>query len=132
MNEFESRIASVDPAALRARALEVLQLNVGLRCNLRCTHSHQSSSPERTETLSDEVFEAATWTQLNYHKKPVGLLNAGGYYDHLLAFLNHAHTEGFIREEHSGLLCAAADPEALLTALEHVEIPELAKWIDKP
>jgi radical SAM/Cys-rich protein len=59
MNEFESRIASVDRAALYARAIEVLQLNVGLRCNLRCTHCHQSSSPERTETMSDEVFGAA-------------------------------------------------------------------------
>ena len=59
MNEFESRVASVDPAALRATTVDVLQLNLGLRCNLRCTHCHQSSSPERTEVLSDEVFGAA-------------------------------------------------------------------------
>lgn len=58
-NEFESRVASVDPAALRATAVEVLQLNVGLRCNMRCSHCHQSSSPDRTETMSDEVLAAA-------------------------------------------------------------------------
>ena len=80
----------------------------------------------------EEIFEVTTWTQLNYHKKPVGLLNAGGYYDCLLAFLQHAHTQGFIREEHSGLLCSASEPAALLTALARAEIPELAKWIDKP
>lgn len=58
-NEFESRVAAVDAASLCATAVEVLQLNVGLRCNMRCTHCHQSSSPDRTEAMSDEVFAAA-------------------------------------------------------------------------
>jgi len=35
----------------------------------------------------EEFFEVWTWRQLGYHDKPVGLLNSGGYYDALLAFL---------------------------------------------
>jgi radical SAM/Cys-rich protein len=58
MNEFESRVAEVDRVALSATAIEVLQLNLGLRCNLCCTHCHQSSSPDRTETMSASVFAA--------------------------------------------------------------------------
>ena len=33
----------------------------------------------------EELFEAVTWTQLNIHSKPVGLLNVGGFYDPLVA-----------------------------------------------
>jgi len=44
VNEFASRVTAVDPGALHATAIEVLQLNTGLRCNMRCTHCHQSSS----------------------------------------------------------------------------------------
>jgi hypothetical protein len=80
----------------------------------------------------EEIFEATTWTQLNYHRKPVGLLNVDGYFDALLAFLTRATEEGFIRRDHDGLLRAAATPEAILDALATAEIPDLAKWIDKP
>ena len=34
----------------------------------------------------EELFEVWTWRQLGYHDKPIGLLNAGGYYDGLLGF----------------------------------------------
>jgi uncharacterized protein (TIGR00730 family) len=80
----------------------------------------------------EEVFEVTTWTQLNYHKKPVGLLNVRGYYDRLLEFVAHAAEAGFIRPVHRGLMQAATTPEALLEKLEGADIPELAKWIQKP
>lgn len=62
MNEFESRVNAVDSTALLASRVEVLQLNIGLRCNLACTHCHQSSSPRRTEAMSDAVLDAALRT----------------------------------------------------------------------
>ena len=80
----------------------------------------------------EEVFEVTTWTQLNYHRKPVGLLNARGYYDKLLAFLAHATGEGFVRPELASLIATADTPEVLLQALETAEIPDLEKWIDRP
>jgi uncharacterized protein (TIGR00730 family) len=80
----------------------------------------------------EEVFEVTTWTQLSYHRKPVGLLNVQGYYDLLLEFIAHASECGFIRPAHRGLMLAADSPGALVSALQNTEIPELAKWIDRP
>lgn len=80
----------------------------------------------------EEIFEVTTWTQLNYHKKPVGLLNVDHYFDHLLAFLDHAESEGFIRAPHRPIMVDSTDASELLEKLAAVEIPDFAKWIDKP
>src|SRR6476469_9602174 len=37
--------------------IKVLQINLGKRCNLACTHCHVEASPKRTEELSPEVCE---------------------------------------------------------------------------
>ena len=60
----------------------------------------------------DELWEAVSWAQLGYHAKPVGLLNAFGFFDHLLAFNQHMIETGFIREAHAGIIIAedALDP----------------------
>ena len=64
-------------------------------------------------TLED-ILEVLTWAQLGIHRKPVGLLNAAGYWDGLVTLLRHAVREGFVRSEHSALLLAEASPAALL------------------
>lgn len=79
----------------------------------------------------EELFEVLTWTQLNYHLKPVGLLNVDGYYDQLLAFLDHARDEGFVRGIHRQMLVSDSDPGELLRKLATVDVPELGKWIDE-
>src|SRR5262245_66205495 len=45
------------------------------------------------------VFEVVTWAQLGIHQKPVGLVDIGGYWAGLLAMLEHAQQEDFIRPE---------------------------------
>lgn len=45
----------------------------------------------------DELFEAVTWGQLGLHAKPIGLLDAEGYWAPLIALLEHMHREGFVR-----------------------------------
>src|SRR3546814_9555900 len=47
--------------------------------------------PGGTGTM-DELWEALSWAQLGYHADPVGLLNAFGYYDPLIAFRSEEHT----------------------------------------
>jgi uncharacterized protein (TIGR00730 family) len=47
----------------------------------------------------DEFFEILTWAQLGIHTKPCLMVNTGGYYDHLLSFLEVAIEEGFLRGE---------------------------------
>jgi TIGR00730 family protein len=48
----------------------------------------------------DELFEILAWAQLGIHGKPVGILNTGGYYDSMMAFLDHVEQEGFLRLNH--------------------------------
>lgn len=76
----------------------------------------------------DELFEAATWTQLNHHMKPVGLLNINDYYNGLIAFLMHAEREGFVRPSHAGMIQVAHDLTTLLDRLQRCEIPRLGAW----
>lgn len=66
----------------------------------------------------DELWEAISWAQLGYHEKPVGLLNAEGFYDGLLAFYRHMGETGFIRPAHQNILIAEPELEALLDRME--------------
>jgi uncharacterized protein (TIGR00730 family) len=43
----------------------------------------------------DELFEVLTWRQLGLHARPVFLLNVDGYWDPLLALLDHIIAQGF-------------------------------------
>lgn len=65
----------------------------------------------------EELFEILTWAQLGIHHKPCGLLNVAGYYDQLLAFLDHSVREGFLASEHRSLLQVDHGPKALLRRL---------------
>ena len=62
----------------------------------------------------DELWEAVSWAQLGYHAKPVGLLNAFGYYDGLLAFNRHMVETGFIRPDHESIIMAENELDLLL------------------
>ncbi|UVI40343.1 TIGR00730 family Rossman fold protein [Qipengyuania spongiae] len=66
----------------------------------------------------DELWEAVSWAQLGYHIKPVGLLNAFGFYDHLIAFNRHMAEVGFVRPAHQGIILAADTLSALLQEME--------------
>jgi predicted Rossmann-fold nucleotide-binding protein len=55
-----------------------------------------------------------SWAQLGYHAKPVGLLNAFGFFDHLLAFNHHMIEVGFIRPAHQGIIIAENELDLLL------------------
>lgn len=41
---------------LRARKIEIIQVNMGLRCNQACTHCHASASPKRTESMGPKIM----------------------------------------------------------------------------
>jgi len=62
----------------------------------------------------DELWEAVSWAQLGYHAKPVGLLNALGYFDHLMTFVRHMVDVGFVRPAHQGLIMAEHELDLLL------------------
>jgi uncharacterized protein (TIGR00730 family) len=65
----------------------------------------------------EEFFEILTWSQLGIHRKPSGLLNVTGYYDHLLAMLDHAVEEGFLLAANRKLVIADTDANRLVERL---------------
>jgi len=76
----------------------------------------------------EELFEAITWTQLGLHRKPCGILNANGYYDGLIALMDHAIAEGFVRAAHRDILVIDDDVERLLDRIAVHQVPRAVKW----
>ncbi len=77
----------------------------------------------------EELFEVLTWGQLGLHGKPVGLLNTQGFYDTLLALLNHMSAEAFLRPETRGQVLQHANAAALLDAMAQHQPARLEKWL---
>jgi hypothetical protein len=65
----------------------------------------------------DELMETITWAQLGLHAKPIGIVNVGGYFDELLAFVEAAAGAGFIPAAHRELLIVRSSPTDLVDLL---------------
>jgi len=66
----------------------------------------------------EELLETLTWRQLGLVKSPVIILNTLGYYDSLLALLQHAIDEQFMKPSHSQLWQVATTPQEAISLLE--------------
>ncbi len=65
----------------------------------------------------DELFEVLTLQQLRIHDKPCGLFNINGYFDALIAYLDHATAEGFLPPAYRNMVAVDADAQALLAKI---------------
>jgi uncharacterized protein (TIGR00730 family) len=65
----------------------------------------------------DELFEVLTLQQLKIHDKPCGLLNVDGFFDALVAYLDHATAEGFLSPSYRSMLAVDTDPARLLAGI---------------
>jgi len=77
----------------------------------------------------EEFIEIITWGQLRFHDKPCGLLNVGGYFDHLLAYLDHANAEGFLRSENREMILVDEAAVGLVQLFEKYTAPVVQKPI---
>ena len=66
----------------------------------------------------EELFEVVSWRQMGLHPHPVGLLNTGGFYDHLQQFVRTMATAEFLYPNHVDSLIIDTDPEKLMDRLE--------------
>lgn len=66
----------------------------------------------------DELFEAWSWNALGYHAKPFCLLNVEGFWDGLIAFIEHAHQSGFLSKRRREQLLVADTPDEALKLLD--------------
>jgi hypothetical protein len=78
----------------------------------------------------EELFEVYTWAQLGIHAKPLGLIDVAGYYEPLVAFLDHAVQERFVRPQTRTLLAVSESLDDLLAQLRASEPVSVHKWID--
>ena len=79
----------------------------------------------------EEFFEVFTWYALGLHRKPIGILNVRGYFDPLLAMLDHTAGERFVRSRYLDALVVSDQPEALaIEILDHVPPHVGHKWLD--
>lgn len=130
-------VIGVIPQALRERELaheEVTWLEVVDSMHTRKALMNDYADafialPGGVGTL-EELFEVFTWAQLGIHHKPCGLLNAGGYYDALIRFLQEMVDAEFLRPDQRALLEVADTPEALLERLTAAHpAPAGPSWI---
>jgi uncharacterized protein (TIGR00730 family) len=89
-------------------------------------HQRKSMMAERADAFLalpggigtfEELFEVWSWRMLNFHRKPVALLDQDGYYQGLLEFLRHGVRQGFMNEGQMELLTVGSDPATLLPQL---------------
>jgi uncharacterized protein (TIGR00730 family) len=130
------RVVGVIPHALSAKEIafaEATELIV-----VSTMHERKALMADRADAFvalpggfgtCDELFEVLTWGQLGIHKKPVAVLNAGGFFDPLLAWADHLTREGFLKPRHRGLLLVADAVPDLFAKLATWRPPEpVVKW----
>ncbi len=123
------KVIGVIPQALVDRELahgSLTRLHV-----VRTMHERKALMAELSEGFAalpggfgtaDELFEILTWAQLGLHSKPIGILNADGFFDGLLAWLDRAVREGFLRAEHRDQLLVRTGPAELWDALSRATV----------
>ncbi len=65
----------------------------------------------------DEFFEVLTWRQLGLHAKPVYLLNTAGYWNPLVALIDHVIDQGFAESSIKGYVSLVPDVATLAARL---------------
>ena len=72
----------------------------------------------------EEILEIATWGQLNQHQKPMMLYNVNGFYDALIAQLDHAVSEGFLPPQHRAKLIICNHADQIVNAVKNLDAPK--------
>lgn len=78
----------------------------------------------------EELFEVYTWAQLGLHTKPIAILNSAGYYNQLLAFLDHAVEQKFLSLANRQMILTDANVQTLFTKIDNYNPPDTEKWLD--
>ena len=79
----------------------------------------------------DEIFEALTLNQLGIEKKPVGILNTNGFFNHLIKQLDVMVTEGYLKQSNKEMLIISDSIENLISKMFSYKAPEITKVINK-
>lgn len=89
---FEQAVADTPMGTLTAQGIDVLQVNVGKRCNQACHHCHVDAAPDRKEEMPDDVVDACMHV---LESSAIGLLDITGGAPEL-----HPRFEDMVRTAH--------------------------------
>lgn len=87
------------------------------RKRLMAEHTHAFVALPGGVGTFEELFEVWSWRYLGYHERPLGLLDVAGYYQPLLALMQHAQREGFVTAEQMSMVTLRTTPDDLLDAI---------------
>jgi len=76
----------------------------------------------------EEFCEVITWSQLGFHKKPVGLLNVHGFFDEFIFFLDKIVKLGFAQQVHRDLVLVSNDAADIVTKVTTFKHTAPDKW----
>ncbi|SNR77038.1 LOG family protein [Lutibacter flavus] len=79
----------------------------------------------------DEIFEALTLGQLGIERKPVGILNTNGFFNHLLKQLDIMVTEGYLKQSNKEMLIVSESVDDLVSQMFNYKAPIMTKVINK-
>jgi uncharacterized protein (TIGR00730 family) len=77
----------------------------------------------------EELAETLTWNQIGLLKKPVGVLDVGGFWQPLLHLLDSMVGKEILKPANREVLLAEDSPAALLDALAAQDLTYVPKWI---
>lgn len=79
----------------------------------------------------EEFFEMITWAQLGLHRKPIGILNTGGFYDDLVRMVRTMVDKGFLKQINQDMMLISGNIDHLLEMMRNYEAPTVGKWISR-
>jgi len=78
----------------------------------------------------EEFFEVLTWLQLGLHNKAIGVLNVGGFYDHLFAQLDVMVAHKLLTPNNRKLVIDATEPVALIQKMMSFKAAPDSVWFE--
>ncbi len=78
----------------------------------------------------EEFFEVWSWAQLGIHVKPFGILNVAGYFNPLIAMMDHIVSQGFMKPKHRAMVFVDSDLDALLDKMDAYRPAKQTSWMD--
>ncbi|WP_442591039.1 TIGR00730 family Rossman fold protein [Pedobacter sp. AW31-3R] len=76
----------------------------------------------------EEFFEVLTWLQLGLHNKAIGVLNVGGFYDHLFAQMDVMVAQQLLKPNNRALVLQSADPVELVEKMKSFSAKPESVW----
>jgi len=76
----------------------------------------------------EEFFEVLTWLQLGLHNKAIGVLNVGGFYDHLFAQMDVMVEHGLLKPVNRNLVIQSADSVDLIAQMKSFKAAPDSVW----